>query len=132
LEFALPSVAFALAAGGISPLPCAGVVVPPAGALALSGATGEAAGCAGVASASPETTEREPVTMGNESVSATSMKSAAATIVILARMVCVPRGPNAVLETELVKSAPASAFPGCNRTETIITMQESIKSPYKK
>ena len=116
----------ALAAGVVvAPVPCVSVVTMGADVL------GELAGCAGVAvvSASPETTDREPVTIGNESVSATSMKSAAATIVIFARMVCVPRGPNAVLETELVKSAPASAFPGCNRTEMIITMQDSIKRP---
>jgi hypothetical protein len=32
--------------------------------------------------------------------------------VILLRMLCVPRGPKAVLETLLEKSAPASALPG--------------------
>jgi hypothetical protein len=37
-----------------------------------------------------------------------------------------------VLDTELVNNAPASAFPGCNRTATIITMHARIKSPYKR
>jgi hypothetical protein len=72
------------------------------------------------------------VTSGNESVKAMSMKSAAATMVIFAKMVCVPRGPKAVLDTELVKSAPASALPGCKSTATTSTMQDKIKSPYKK
>lgn len=66
---------------------------------------------------------------GNESVSASSMKRAAAPTVILASRVCVPRGPKAVLETELVKSAPASAFPGCNSTEAISTMHVNINNP---
>jgi hypothetical protein len=41
-------------------------------------------------------------------------------------MVCVPRGPKAVLETELVKSCPASAFPGCNSTEMMSARQDSM------
>jgi len=40
------------------------------------------------------------------------MNAAAAPIVIFESNVCVPRGPNAVLDTELEKSAPASALPG--------------------
>jgi hypothetical protein len=51
-------------------------------------------------------------------------------MVILARSVCVPRGPKAVLETLLEKSAPASDFPGCSNTDTTITMQDKIKSAY--
>ena len=35
--------------------------------------------------------------------------------------------PNAVLEIELVKRAPASALPGCNSTEMIRTMQARMK-----
>lgn len=101
--------------------------------MPCAGAAGAVAGCAGVVvSASLSTTEREPVTKGSESIKATSIKRAAAMIVILANRVCVPRGPKAVLETELVKSAPASAFPGCKRTATTITMQDRINSPYKK
>ena len=79
----------------------------------------------------PSIRERWPPTP-MPSRSATIMKVAAATIVILASMVCVPRGPKAVLEIELVKSAPASALPGCKSTETIRTMQERMKIPNKK
>jgi len=42
-------------------------------------------------------TELVPLTDGNESERAISMKAAAAPIVIFASNVCVPRGPNAVL-----------------------------------
>ncbi len=107
--------------------------VSVAGVAVVAGvAAGVAAGC-GVASSSTDcSTERVPVRAGSDNVSATSMNSAAATIVIFASSVCVPRGPKAVLETELVNSAPASALPGCNRTAMIITMQARIKSAYKK
>jgi hypothetical protein len=37
-----------------------------------------------------------------------------------------------VLEIELVKSAPASALPGCKSTETMRTMQARMNIPYKK
>ena len=76
-------------------------------------------------------TEREPVSVGNDSIKATSMNIAAAPIVIFANKLAVPRGPNAVLERLLEKSAPASAFPGCKRMVTIKTMQDSINKPYK-
>jgi hypothetical protein len=56
---------------------------------------------------------------------------AAAPIVILASKVAVPRGPKAVLETLLEKSAPASDFPGCKSTTMMSTMQARIKRPYK-
>lgn len=52
-------------------------------------------------------------------------------MVIFASKVCVPRGPKAVLETLLAKSAPASALPGCNKTETTSTMLDKIKRVYK-
>jgi hypothetical protein len=77
-------------------------------------------------------TDREPVIAGNESISANNIKAAAAPIVILLRMLWVPRGPKAVLETLLEKSAPASALPGCNNTVTTNTMQARINNPYKK
>jgi hypothetical protein len=76
-------------------------------------------------------TEREPVSVGNDSIRATSINAAAAPIVIFANKLAVPRGPNAVLERLLEKSAPASAFPGCNRMLTIKTMQDRINKPYK-
>ena len=57
-------------------------------------------------------TECDPVTTGSDSINAISMNAAAAPIVILASTLAVPRGPNAVLETLLEKSAPASDLPG--------------------
>ena len=76
-------------------------------------------------------TEWVPVTTGNESIKAISIKAAAAPIVILARILAVPRGPNAVLDRLLEKSAPASAFPGCNIMTMISTVQARINSPYR-
>ena len=95
---------------------------------------GEATGVAVVtgASATPDCkTELVPMSHGSESINAISMKAAAAPIVILASNVCVPRGPNAVLETELVKSAPASALPGCSNMTRIRTTHARINNPYK-
>ena len=74
-------------------------------------------------------TELVPLTAGKDSERAISMKAAAAPIVIFAKSVCVPRGPNAVLETELVNKAPASAFPGCNNTTKIRITQARINNP---
>ena len=95
-------------------------------------AAGEAAGaagdgcCAGVgvgvatgALSDPDNTEREPVRSGRPSASAININAAAAPIVIFASRLAVPRGPKAVLESVLEKSAPASALPGCSNTTTI-------------
>jgi hypothetical protein len=76
-------------------------------------------------------TERLPVTTGNESISAISMKAAAAPIVILERMLAVPRGPKAVLDTLLENRSPAPDLPGCNSTTTTSTIHARINSPYK-
>ena len=76
-------------------------------------------------------TECVPVTPGSESISAMSMKAAAAPIVILDKMLAVPRGPKAVLETELENKSPAPDFPGCSRMTIINTMQAKINSVYK-
>ena len=68
---------------------------------------GEATGVGVVtgASVTPDCkTEVVPVRDGSESISAINIKAAAAPIVIFASKVCVPRGPNAVLETELVNN----------------------------
>ena len=80
---------------------------------------------------SPDKIECDPVRAGCDRASASNMNEAAAPIVMRARMLCVPRGPNAVLDTLLVKRAPASAFPGCNRITTISTAQARMNSPYK-
>src|SRR6266705_916878 len=77
-------------------------------------------------------TELVPVILGSDNAKANNMKAAAAPIVIFASSVCVPLGPKAVLETELVKSAPASALPGCNNTTTTRMTHARINSPYKR
>jgi len=84
----------------------------------------------GACSGTPDcNTELVPVIIGNESIKANSMKAAAAPIVIFDNNVCVPLGPNAVLDTELENSAPASDFPGWSRTVTTSTMHARINSP---
>jgi hypothetical protein len=57
-------------------------------------------------------TDRVPVSVGKPSASAININAAAAPIVIFASRLAVPRGPNAVLDRVLEKSAPASALPG--------------------
>src|SRR6185436_6615763 len=76
-------------------------------------------------------TDGAPCRDGSASTSAINMKAAAAPIVIFASRLAVPRGPKAVLESELENNAPASALPGCRRITTINTMQERINRPYK-
>lgn len=113
---------------------------PGAGAIGATGAavtglvTGDGCGVGvGVASGALDCkTECVPVTAGKESISATNMKAAAAPIVIFDRMLAVPRGPNAVLETELENRSPAPDFPGCKRMTIINTMQARINSAYKR
>lgn len=111
------------------------VLAAPSWAGAVAGdAAGEACGEGAGFCSSSETvcnTDRCPVIAGKESESATSMKRIAAPMVIFARRVCVPRGPKAVLEILLEKSAPASDLPGCKSTVTMSTMHDKIKSMYK-
>ncbi len=84
----------------------------------------------GACSGTPDCkTELVPVIAGRDSTKANNMNPAAAPIVIFDRSVCVPLGPNAVLETELENSAPASDFPGWSRTVTTSTMHARINSP---
>ena len=104
-------------------------------------AAGEAAGVAGegccvgagvgvdAGAVSDCNTEREPVRSGRPSVSAISMNAAAAPIVIFAKRLAVPRGPKAVLEMLLEKSAPASALPGCSRITTIRMKHAKTNKP---
>jgi hypothetical protein len=96
-------------------------------------AAGDATGTGvGVASGAVDCkTECEPVTPGSESINAKSIKPAAAPIVILERMLAVPRGPNAVLDTLLEKRSPAPDLPGCKSTTITKTTQDRINSPYK-
>jgi hypothetical protein len=75
-------------------------------------------------------TERVPVTNGWDNKKANNMNAKAAPIVIFAKIVCVPRGPKALLETLLVNKAPASDLPGCNKTEVIKTTQDKRNNVY--
>ena len=100
------------------------------GAAVVGEATG--VGVVSGASVTPDCkTELVPVSHGSESISAISMNAAAAPIVIFASKLAVPRGPNAVLETELVNNAPASALPGCSKITRTRTMHARINNPYK-
>jgi hypothetical protein len=95
-------------------------------------ATGDATGAGvGVASGVVDCkTERVPVTPGKESIKAISMNAAAAPIVIFERMLAVPLGPKAVLETLLENRSPAPDLPGCKRITTIRMKQDSMNNPY--
>jgi hypothetical protein len=66
---------------------------------------------------------------GRDKHNANNMKPAAAPIVNLDNNVCVPRGPKAVLETELENNAPASALPGCSNTEIIRITHDRMNNP---
>jgi len=99
---------------------------------------GTAAGAAGVGvgvagggcSGKPDcSTELVPLMNGSDRHSANTINAAAAKIVIFASNVCVPRGPKAVLETELENKAPASALPGCNNTATTRMTHDKINNP---
>ena len=99
-----------------------------------AGTAAEGVGCgvgvaAGVSVIPDCNTELVPFTNGSDKHNATSMNAAAAPMVILASNVCVPRGPNAVLETELENKAPASALPGCSRTATTKITQARTNNP---
>jgi len=76
-------------------------------------------------------TECEPVTPGSESISASSINPAAAPIVIFDKMLAVPRGPNAVLDTLLENRSPAPDLPGCSNTTMTSTRHDRINSPYR-
>ena len=89
-------------------------------------AVGVAVGCSGAPDCN---TELVPVMNGRERESPSNMKAAAAPIVIFESRVCVPRGPNAVLETELENSAPASALPGCNKIVSTRMTHARINNP---
>ena len=89
-------------------------------------AVGVAAGCSGAPDCN---TELVPVMNGSERHRPSTIKEAAAPIVIFESRVCVPRGPNAVLETELEKRAPASALPGCNKIVSTRTTHARINNP---
>jgi hypothetical protein len=130
----LPVVVLLLAGALLFPWLAGEAVVPAAGATVAAGEG--CCGCgvgvaAGVDSSDVDcNTERGPRT-GSDNVKASSIKSDAAPIVILASKEAVPRGPNAVLDTLLEKRSPAPALPGCKSTATTSTMHVKIKRPYK-
>lgn len=82
------------------------------------------AGCSVVVSLVVDKTEISPVKAGIASNNAESIKQVAATMVTFERTVAVPRGPKALLETLLVKSAPASVLPGWSKTLPIKLTQD--------
>jgi hypothetical protein len=59
-----------------------------------------------------------------------SMKAAAAPMVTFDKILAVPRGPKAVLETLLEKRSPAPDFPGCSKITTTSTTQDRMNSVY--
>ena len=83
-------------------------------------------------SATVSSTEMLPVSAGIAKSSADSIKVVAAAIVIFDKIVCEPRGWNAVLEILLVKSAPASVLPGWSKTLAISATQETKNNVYKR
>jgi hypothetical protein len=101
-------------------------------AIVAGAADGEGDGCGdGTGTCSVCKIECEPVITGSESVKAINMNAIAAPMVIFDNTFCVPRGPNAVLDTLLVKRAPASALPGCSSTTTMSTRHERMNNPYR-
>lgn len=95
------------------------------GASTLAGASVAESGLA-------DSTDMFPVNAGIDNNRAESINVQAAVIVIFDKTVAVPRGENAELDTLLVKSAPASVFPGCKRTAATKTRHEIKNKPYKK
>ena len=107
----------------------AGDAAGAAGDTCCAGAgIGVGVGVATGALSAPDNTDREPVRSGKPSASAINMNATAAPIVIFASRLAVPRGPNAVLESVLEKSAPASALPGCSNITTIKIRHAKTKS----
>jgi len=85
---------------------------------------------AGACSGIPDcNTEVVPFMNGRDRHNANNMKPAAAPIVSLDSNVWVPRGPKAVLDTELENNAPASALPGCSSTAMIRMTHERMNNP---
>ena len=109
----------------------AGELTGDAAGASLAAGDGCSAGVGAAPGAPDCKTEWLPVTAGSESISAMSMKAAAAPIVIFERMLAVPRGPKAVLDTLLENRSPAPDLPGCNSTTTTSTRHAKINSPYK-
>jgi hypothetical protein len=102
------------------------LAAPPTSVFAF-----DCAGASAGVSAAVLSTETPPLKAGSEIIKAEIINTTAATIVIFERTVAVPRGPNALLETLLVNSAPASVFPGYSKTAPTRTMHEAKNNVYK-
>ena len=100
-----------------------------AGTVCWSAAVCPAGASAGVSAALR--TEMFPVSAGIEISSAESIKMIDAAMVNFDSTDAVPRGPNAALDTLLVKRAPASVLPGCNSTDAISTTHEIKNTIYR-
>lgn len=116
--FAAGAAAFALASGS-----AAFTLASAAGAEFVFEFAVDAGASAGV-SGFAERTETLPLNAGIDMSNAEIINTTAAAIVILERIVVVPRGVNAELEILLVKSAPASVLPGCRSTAPTSTTHE--------
>lgn len=103
---------------------CAAFAFDTGAEFAFESPTADGAVVSVTGSATVSSTETPPRSAGSEIRNAETMNTDAATIVIFARIVAVPRGLKAELEILLVKSAPASVLPGCKRTDAIRTMHE--------
>ncbi len=79
-----------------------------------------------------DNTDTFPVRAGIDNKRADTINNPAAAIVTFDKIVAVPRGASAELETLLVNNAPASVLPGCSKTAAISTMHERKKIVYKK
>jgi hypothetical protein len=108
-----------------------GATVELVGTAAGAAGVGVGVGVAnGAGSGRPDcSTELVPLINGSDRHKANNMNAAAAPMVSFASKVCVPRGPKAVLETELENNAPASALPGCNNTATTRMTHARINNP---
>ncbi len=90
------------------------------GATAGTDAAGDGEGDGVVVVPESLTTERGPLTPGNEKSSARNMKVNAATIVAFSSGFCAPRGPNAVwLPAPPKADATSPPFPDCSSTTRI-------------
>lgn len=109
----------------------AAVFASASGAVTLTFVSPAFAGAsAGISSALCKT-ETPPLRAGIEIISADTINTVAATIVILDSTEAVPRGPKAALDTLLVNSAPASVLPGWSSTEPTSTMHDMKNNAYK-
>ncbi len=115
--------AFASAGAAAFALVSAGAAALASDVLAFVFEFAVSAGASGLL----DRTEILPVNAGMARNRADSMNVVAAMIVTFDKTVAVPRGAKAELDTLLVKSAPASVFPGCSKTALTSTIHDVKK-----